>query len=148
MFRGTVKSTGYPLHSPVSPSPTLPCVTVCHHISTGLYKCSLKLFLNLQAVSSSNVGIPEVFGLNLRNNMNILSVLDISRQVPLENLKSDHDNISSSLFANVQPFETISVTDSAVKPIHTYKNTHTYIQHWFYQSPPLDIIPYAFFSYY
>jgi hypothetical protein len=34
MFRGTVKSTGYPLHSPVSPSLPLPCVTVCHHIST------------------------------------------------------------------------------------------------------------------
>jgi hypothetical protein len=37
MFRGSVKSTGYPLHSPVSPSLSLPCVTVCHHISTGLY---------------------------------------------------------------------------------------------------------------
>jgi hypothetical protein len=36
-FRGSVKSTGYPLHSPVSPSIPLPCVTVCHHISTGLY---------------------------------------------------------------------------------------------------------------
>jgi hypothetical protein len=27
MFRGSVKSTGYPLHSPVSPSLPLPCVT-------------------------------------------------------------------------------------------------------------------------
>ena len=36
MFRGSVKSTGYPLHSPVSPSLPLPYVTVCHHISTGL----------------------------------------------------------------------------------------------------------------
>jgi len=36
-FRGSVKGTGYPLHSPVSPSLTLPCVTVCHHNSTGLY---------------------------------------------------------------------------------------------------------------
>jgi hypothetical protein len=41
MFRGRAKSTGYPLHSPVSPSLPLPCVTVCHHISTGLYQiCS------------------------------------------------------------------------------------------------------------
>jgi len=40
MFRGSVKSTGYPLHSPVSPSLPLPCVTVCHRISTGLYKPS------------------------------------------------------------------------------------------------------------
>jgi len=32
------KTTGYPLHSPVSPSLPLPCVTVCHHISTGVYQ--------------------------------------------------------------------------------------------------------------
>ena len=37
MFRGSVKSTGYPLHSLVSPSLPLLCVTVCHHISTGVY---------------------------------------------------------------------------------------------------------------
>jgi len=37
MFRGSVKSTGYPLHSPVSPSLPLTCVTVCHHISTRQY---------------------------------------------------------------------------------------------------------------
>ena len=37
LFGASVKSTGYPLYSPVSPSLSLPCVTVCHHISTGLY---------------------------------------------------------------------------------------------------------------
>jgi hypothetical protein len=37
MFRGSVKSTGYPLLSLVSPSSPLPCVTVFHHISTGIY---------------------------------------------------------------------------------------------------------------
>jgi len=36
MFRVSVKGTGYPLHSPVSTLLPLPCVTVCHHISTGL----------------------------------------------------------------------------------------------------------------
>jgi hypothetical protein len=36
MFRGSVKSTGYPFHPPVSPS-LLNYVTVCHHVSTGLY---------------------------------------------------------------------------------------------------------------
>ena len=46
MFRGSVKGTGYPLHSPVSPSLPLPCVTVCHHISTGVY-----LLLAVQASS-------------------------------------------------------------------------------------------------
>ena len=37
MFRGSVKSTGYPLHSPASPSLPLPCVTVCHHIPNAVY---------------------------------------------------------------------------------------------------------------
>jgi hypothetical protein len=39
MFRGGVKGTGSPLHSPVSPSLLLPCATVCHHFSTGVYQC-------------------------------------------------------------------------------------------------------------
>ena len=37
MFRGSVKSTGCPLHSPVFPSLPLRYVTVCHHISSGVY---------------------------------------------------------------------------------------------------------------
>jgi len=37
MSRGSVKSTGYPLHSHVSPSLPLPCVAVFHPISTGVY---------------------------------------------------------------------------------------------------------------
>ena len=37
VFRGSVKGTGYPLHSPVSPSLPLPCVTVCHHISVEIH---------------------------------------------------------------------------------------------------------------
>jgi hypothetical protein len=43
MFRGSVKSTGYPLHSPVSPSLPRPFVNVCHHISTGLYSSTVSL---------------------------------------------------------------------------------------------------------
>ena len=42
-FRGSVKSTAFPLHSPVSPSLPLPCVTVCHHISPGLYTYVFRL---------------------------------------------------------------------------------------------------------
>ena len=38
MFRGSVKGTGYPLHSPVSPALPLPCVTVRHRISAGVYQ--------------------------------------------------------------------------------------------------------------
>jgi len=37
MFRGSEKGTGYPLHSPVSPSLPLPCVILCHNISAELY---------------------------------------------------------------------------------------------------------------
>ena len=51
-FRGSVKSTGYPLHSPVSPSLPLPCVTVRHHISTGLYLCE-HFALNLFACNTT-----------------------------------------------------------------------------------------------
>jgi len=36
MFRDSVKGTGYPLHSPVSPLLPIPCVAVCHYDSTGL----------------------------------------------------------------------------------------------------------------
>ena len=43
MFRDSVKGTGYPLHSPVSPSLPLLCVTVCHHISTGLCRNNVPL---------------------------------------------------------------------------------------------------------
>jgi hypothetical protein len=42
-----VKGTGHPLHSPVSPSLPLPCVTVCHHISIGVYlTCVILVSLN------------------------------------------------------------------------------------------------------
>jgi hypothetical protein len=51
MFRGSVKSTGYPLHSPFSPSFPLPCVTVCHHISAGPYdSCRQRLYIVLKII--------------------------------------------------------------------------------------------------
>ena len=42
-FRGSVKSTGYPLHSPVSPSLPLPCVTVCHQVSKRTQPATISL---------------------------------------------------------------------------------------------------------
>jgi hypothetical protein len=57
MFRGSVKSTGYSLHPPISPSLLLPCVTMCHHVSTRLYFISL-----------NNYTIFFVFNLNHINN--------------------------------------------------------------------------------
>jgi hypothetical protein len=41
-FRVSVKGTGYPLHSPVSPSLPLLCITMWHHFSTGVYFCHQK----------------------------------------------------------------------------------------------------------
>jgi len=49
-FRGSVNSTGYPIHSPVSHSLPLPCVTVCHHISTGLYHSIQNLYFFTYAI--------------------------------------------------------------------------------------------------
>ena len=49
VFRGSVKSTGYPLDSPVSPSLPLPCVSVCHHVSKALYQMPYPLQLSATA---------------------------------------------------------------------------------------------------
>jgi len=51
MLRGSVKGTGYPLHSPVSPSLSLPCVILCYLISTGVYQ---DIVSNLATISSLN----------------------------------------------------------------------------------------------
>jgi len=56
MFRGSVKNTGYPLQSPVSPSLPLPCVTVCHHISTRVYNGHLKTKHVLDYIRLDQVG--------------------------------------------------------------------------------------------
>jgi len=53
MFRGSVKGTGYPLHSPVSPLLPLPCVTVCYHISTGVYAWRLASVRHVNAYSET-----------------------------------------------------------------------------------------------
>ena len=56
VFRGSVKSAGYPLHSPVSPSLPLPCVTMCHHISSGPYRVPQKRVLgHIQALLACGI---------------------------------------------------------------------------------------------
>jgi hypothetical protein len=68
MFRGSVKGTGYPLHSPGSPSLPLPCVTVCHHVSTGLLnslifgeislsKTVIWMSVNHSSTQTTNIGL-------------------------------------------------------------------------------------------
>jgi len=43
MFRCSVKGTVYTPHLPVSPSIPLPCITLCHHISTAVYHSRMQL---------------------------------------------------------------------------------------------------------
>jgi len=73
MFRGSVKGTGYPIHSPVSPSLPLPCVTVCHHISTGVYHVSNTVKLHLSGLigtaSHSDMQKIQIIGLFFENNL-------------------------------------------------------------------------------
>jgi len=56
VFCSHVTLTGYPLHSLVSPSLLLPCVTVCHHISTGLYN---KFCVCIKACTAVHVRSPQ-----------------------------------------------------------------------------------------
>jgi len=70
MFRGSVKSTGYSLHSLVSPSLHLPCVTVCHDISTGLYwPCPALVFVRplTAVIVSLHLTLQYASGLPVQN---------------------------------------------------------------------------------
>jgi len=49
-----MKGTSYPFNSPVSSSLPLPCVSVCHHISTRLYNLFYQRQFNLAPVTSSS----------------------------------------------------------------------------------------------
>ena len=70
MFRGSVNSTGYPLHSTVSPSLPLPRVTVCHLISTGLYMSSSISLPALAKLASIFWVTAKVTGTCLRTRLN------------------------------------------------------------------------------
>ena len=48
VFCSHVTLTGYPLHSLGSPSLLPPCVTVCHHISAGLYNRCTQIVTTIQ----------------------------------------------------------------------------------------------------
>jgi len=67
MFRGSVKGTGYAIHSPVSPSLPLPCVTMCHHISTGVYQHHSATFTANIACSHNTDMLHAVLGSPVRS---------------------------------------------------------------------------------
>jgi len=68
MFWGSVKSTGYPIHSPVCPSLLLPCVTVCYHISTGVYRLCPVRWCPLCRTAKSSSRCSIYIGYNMHNN--------------------------------------------------------------------------------
>ena len=70
MFRCSEKSTGYPLHQPVSPSLPLPLVTVCHHISTGVYNLCSRPRACCLSVSTLTVSTLQ-FSLALTTNLSV-----------------------------------------------------------------------------
>ena len=56
------QGTGYPLHSPVSSSLPLPCVTVCHQVSNAIYYIEIQLTLqNVRGIFRQIAGILAVF---------------------------------------------------------------------------------------
>ena len=82
MFRGSVKGTGYPLHSPVSPSLLLPCVTVCHHISTGLYDTYSHAHLHASVQDFSPMFRKIIsLTLDLSNRINLRSSRHVNKSV-------------------------------------------------------------------
>ena len=63
MFRRSVRSIDYTLHSPVSFLLPLPCVTACHHISTGLYYKEQN-WSQLFCYKHSNISSSRLSGMN------------------------------------------------------------------------------------
>ena len=94
VFCSHVTLTGYPLHSLVSPSFLLPCVTVCHHISTGLYFSLALLSFLILCVSNTfiNVSLSQFRYFVLYNNFSLqgpAAKLAKTRDPPFESLLSN-----------------------------------------------------------
>jgi len=72
-FRGSVKGTGYPLHSPVSPSLPLTCVTVCHQVSTGLYhETTYRSYITRPSAEDFYFTLRRVLSMSRRDRMNYI----------------------------------------------------------------------------
>jgi len=56
MFRVKLKTAGYPLHSPLSPSLLLPCFAVCHQIPFPLYLCCRQHVVSPQKMAFFTLG--------------------------------------------------------------------------------------------
>jgi hypothetical protein len=104
MFRGSVKGTGYPLHSTVSPSLPLPWVTVCLHISTGLYNVQLSnIHWDLRPLQVTPPRCIETSGtlqsVTLRNAQKNKDVLLTLSNVAVVGLNIIHDNSYDRIYS-------------------------------------------------
>jgi hypothetical protein len=98
MFRGSVKSTGYSLYSPVSSSLSFSCVTVCHHISTGLY-CCLEVSTILEvSVTGQLVFVPYFLG--TRANAELVTKIGVA----LRASNAAVHKIMFKIYTSTQPF--------------------------------------------
>ena len=106
MFRGSVKGTGYPLHSPVSPSLPLLCVTMCHHISTGVYcirrgekrGCWLWVLLKTSAIclKSAKMRLWRTFQKMVDNLWTRIDILYVGSCFPCVDIFRTYNNNSSN----------------------------------------------------
>ena len=67
VFCSHVTVTGYPLHSLLSPSLLLSCVTVCHHISNAVYYIFWVYFCSLRCPPCNAYALYDIvfFGLSV-----------------------------------------------------------------------------------
>jgi N-acetylglutamate synthase-like GNAT family acetyltransferase len=97
MFRGSAKSTGYSLHSPVFPSLPLPCVTVCHHISNGVYNKSRTFRCQLHSISATLAELSCVSTVPPEKDQDItLIILQQVLSTTFPSLLSDHWNVQTA----------------------------------------------------
>jgi len=79
------KTTGYPLHSPLSPSLPLPCFTVCHQVSIELYQEVVDL-LNIKSGEYPQICLRQVVtGRHL--NIHVKFIMNICLHVSFEKRK-------------------------------------------------------------
>jgi len=106
MFRGSVKSTGYPLHSPVSPSLPHSWVTVCHYISIGVYSmfahCLIKDII-FRRKKKEMVDMKRVFWFCLQLLFEPILILRINQRDKTTNLHRSSCKIYSLFFMFTGP---------------------------------------------
>ena len=166
-FRGSVKDTGYPLHSPVSTKNPFACVTVCHHISTGVYhdrrlRCcdqssafwiqtqcirDTEMLRNTQSFVCRTTGLKSVWLRNVLWSATSTEVFSITSAFKKYSDGSQFSSFTSMLFMHTARFKFITITPVAMEPPYfTYLLTYSMEQNpsweanWFADSQEIPRI--------